>query len=433
MEKTTYIELFWDCPECGQQAISAINGDGQDGYTCPQCGYNRKRSDRLYERPESRIITNPDLIRRIETGKVDWECKYCGSLNPQTGIAEKMMACRVCGQFQTDEISPETPEIATVGEVVDQRTEPVRDRFEVIPKNLERFTPDDDSTNSTQSSRQKLHHFGVNPDSIKSLVRGLSVAGVVAGGTVGGWWLLGSHPIEVEVQSLPWEVQVEVQQLQPVNQSGWDETVPVGARVRSSQTRQRGTRQVQRGTRTTWIDERYQSGTRKETYTDQERYKSGSRQDCTTKSTGTGAGKRTCRDVPVYSTRSVQRTREVPVYSTRQVSREVPNMVSEPIYDQYVYYTIDRWMHQQTLTNKGVDDQPRTPPVVRLDNSPYPERALSPVTSCQITGVYQQGNQQNIQTWGIDCNQFDLIDIGDQVRLEVNHSSTATLKEVLAK
>ncbi|MEL7035624.1 MAG: hypothetical protein AAFO04_08410 [Cyanobacteria bacterium J06592_8] len=424
MEKKTYIELFWDCPECGQQAISAIKGQSHDGYTCPQCGYNRKRSDRLYERPESRTITDPDLIRRIETGKVDWECKYCGSLNPQTGVGEEMMACRVCGQFQTDDFSPETPETATVGEQIHQRTEPIRDRFEVIPKNLERFT---------HSSRQTSQRNGATSSSRKSLVRGLSIAGAVAGSAVGGWWLLSSHPVEVQVQSLPWEVQVEVQQLKPVNTSGWDETLPIGARIRSSQTRQRGTRQVQRGSRTIWVNERYQSGSRIETYSDQVRYQSGSRTECQTTSTGTGAGQRTCRDVPVYSTRPVQRSREVPVYSTRQVPRVVPNMVTEPVYDQYVYYTVDKWVYEQTFTKKGFDDQPRTPPVVRLDNSPYPERALSPETSCQITGVYQQGDQQNVKTWKIDCNQFDLIDTGDRVTLDINQGSMVTLKEVLSK
>lgn len=449
---TSYIELFWDCPDCGQQAISSIDGGMQhDGFTCPNCAYNRKRDDALYERSESRTITDPELIARIESGEVDWECKYCGSLNPQVGIGEDTMACRVCGQFQQDDLSPQRPLLDQTDEFVQKRNEKILDRFEVIPENLRKFLPANDNRHQFSPKLPSFDWQSLPWRPITWIVGGIAVV-------VGGWWLFAPHPLEVKVQSLPWEVTVEVQQLVPVNKSGWDETVPLGARVRSSETRQRGTQEVQRGTKTIMETEKYQSGTTiksyteterfqsgttTEPYTDSERYQSGTRENCTTTSTGTGAGRRSCVSVPVYSTRYIQRsrqvptystrlvpkTRTVPVYSTRQVPRTVPNMVTEPVYDTYVYFTVDEWTHEQTLTTNGVDDQPRIAPVPQLDNYPYPQRALTPQESCHVIGAYRQGDKQKVQTWRISCKQFDRLNMGNTVKLTVNRAGQASLPQ----
>lgn len=416
MASTTYIELFWDCPDCGEQAISALPSETHDGYRCPNCAYNRKRSDTLYDRPESRVIDELELIARIEMGQVDWECKYCGSLNPQIGIGESMMACRVCGQFQTDEFSPESPEQVQVGEAVSQRQEKIRDRFEVIPQNLQTIADNAEKRKSRSRSNSRRLSLLVLLGVAASLFLGLLV------------WFFSPRTVEVTVQSLPWSVDVTVEQLEPIAASAWQGSVPSNARIQSRERRQRGTQEVQRGFRTIQVEERYKSGTRTETYTDQERYKTGTRKECTTTTTGTGAGAKSCRDVPTYSTRSVQKTKEVPVYDTRLVAKEVPNMVAEPVYDTYVRYEVDEWRPIQTLTNKGLDNEPRTPPKTKLDNSPYKERALEPVITCQVMG---RDRKDKTHTWELPCEQFDRIDVRDRVQLKVGRFGEVELVKVL--
>ena len=400
-ERIEYIELFWRCRECGQDHISAIPHLNPTGWYCPNCFFRRDESVELYEASDSRVITDPDLIARIEEGRADWKCKHCGSLNTDTGVPKEMLVCEVCKMWQTDESDQSTPVRDEAGEVIAKHKKRV-DRFEdpIVPRSLQEA--------SGNKNRERIY-------------TALSIVAVIAtgiGASISAWWLFAPRPIEVEVKSLPWEVTVEVQQLQPVEKSGWEETVPVEARILSSETRQRGTQEVQYGTKTVMVTEQYQSGTRTETYTTSEQYQSGTRENCTTTSTGTGAGKRTCTTVPVYSSRPVQHSRQVPQYSTRQVPKIVPNMVSEPVFDTYIHYQVDEWQHEQTLTNEGKDDEPRIAPVTKLDNVPYPERTLAPATTCQITGAYQRRGKQRVKTWEIPCNHFDQIDSGDRVKLQ---------------
>lgn len=413
-KRVEYIELFWRCPECGQDHISAIPYLNSTGWYCPSCFFRRDDSVELYEAPDSQVITDPELIARIEEGRADWICKHCGSLNPDTNVPKEMLVCEVCNLWQTDETDQSAPKRDQSGEVLESRQE-VIDRFEnPCPPTLQKA-----SRAATEDKRR--------------IVSALLMAGTAVGIAWGGWWLLKADPVEVTVESLPWSVSVEVQQLRPVDKSGWDETVPADARILTSETRQRGTQEVQRGTKVIMVKEQYQSGTRTETYTEQERYQSGTREECTTTSTGTGAGKRTCHDVAVYSTRPVQRTRQVPEYSTRQVQKTVPNLVREPVYDTYVYYQVDEWLHKQTLTNTGFDNQPRIAPAVELDHSPYRERTLAPEISCYLTGAEPQGEESKIQTWEIPCHQFNSLDTGDRVRLQVKGARQATVKEFLSQ
>lgn len=400
-KRVEYIELFWRCRECGQDHISAIPHLNPTGWYCPNCFFRRDESVELYEASDSRVITDPDLIARIEEGRADWKCKHCGSLNADTGVPKEMLVCEVCDIWQTDENDKLAPLRDEAGEVIAKHQKRV-DRFEdpVVPRSLQKAS---ENTNS---------------DRILTVLFYGAAGAVGLVSFVGIGWLLTPHPIEVEVKSLPWEVAVEVQQLLPVEKAGWEETVPTEARILSSETRQRGTQEVQYGTKTVMVTEQYQSGMRTETYTEFEQYQSGTRENCTTTSTGTGAGKRTCTTVPVYSSRPVQRTRQVPQYSTRQVPKIVPNMVTEPVYDNYVYYEVTEWQHEQTLSNKGEDNEPRIAPVPKLDNVPYPERTLPPVTTCKLMGVYQRRKKPRAETWEIPCAQFDQINKGDRVKLQ---------------
>ena len=72
-DRTTYIELFWRCPECGEDHISAIPDLNPTGWYCPNCFFRRDERVNLYEADDSREITDPELIQRIEEGRADWK------------------------------------------------------------------------------------------------------------------------------------------------------------------------------------------------------------------------------------------------------------------------------------------------------------------------------------------------------------------------
>jgi rubrerythrin len=425
--QVSYIELFWRCPECGTDHISAIPDLNPTGWYCPECFFRRDETVELYEAPDSRVITDPELIQQIEEGRADWKCKYCGSLNADEGYARDALACAVCGQPQMD-FEESAPIRDQVGERIEFRSEdsaPVQSQTGewIESRSDDRFS---DSPSSLANGNDSPAQFSFP----WRRVGAASTAVISSVGAIGVWWL-SPRDLEVSVDTLPWEIQVDVEELRPVERSDWDERVPSTAKTIRTETRQRGTETVQRGTETIMVEERYQSGTTTETYTEQERYQSGTRQECTTQTTGTGAGKRTCRDVPVYSTRSVNKTRQVPVYATRQVPKEVPKMVEEPVYDTYVYYTVDEWKPIQTFTGEGYDDEPRLIPTPELHNQPYPQRVSQPRIVCHLTASYMEKQQPRVSTWKLPCDQFDLLNTGDRALLQVTRSGKVTLRKVL--
>lgn len=120
-EEVEYIELFWDCPNCGHTHISAILNP--QGDRCPECFHWRSKEVTLYEAADSQVITDPDLINR----KPAWVCKICGAVNDDEGLAPHLLQCGNCDNYQTAamgeltgdvEADRQGPETLPVGEPV---------------------------------------------------------------------------------------------------------------------------------------------------------------------------------------------------------------------------------------------------------------------------------------------------------------------------
>jgi len=58
--------------------------------------------------------------------------------------------------------------------------------------------------------------------------------------------------------------------------------------------------------------------------------------------------------------------KDEPVYEDVKVSREVPNMVEEPVYAERYYFTIDRWRVARTAVAKGAAPAPPAWPELQL-------------------------------------------------------------------
>ena len=369
-ERSEKILLFWDCPECGH---SHIEGPTQ---RCPRCFWWRDRQVKFYESQDSRPLTSEEEAKYT---RPDWICKVCGAANPDTGQPAAELLCGSCNSWQTNDLDlgADGPGSAETGTQVQN----IKGQWE------EGFRIDGGDTIPSPPPRTQSKSPGTLK---KQLVAGAIALGIGTTG-FGAWQFFSPDIITAEITQRTWTVTVEIQEQRPVNGSGW--TLPSNAYNVSQREKQRGTREVQTGTTTKDVRVSYKEQT-------------GTKEKCKTTSDGNGVGTRTCRDVPVYTTKYRTETKTVPVYRT------------EPVYDIWYSYTQDKWRTQTTLSNNGTGNEPRTAPSFTLDNRPYPERKQTPQETCYITGKYEKDNDNIEDRWSLPCPQYDRLKIGEMVTLE---------------
>lgn len=384
MAREAVILLFWDCPECGHAHIEGPT------FRCPRCFWWRDRDLNFYEAPDSRVLT-PEEVEQFQ--RPNWICKVCGAANPDKGEPVEHLLCGSCNQWQTNTVDlGQTRPDALGGDTVETVEGQWQEGFRVDPA---AFSDEESQEKSRPRGPKKPVKWGR-----RILLFFTTLLVSVLGWC--GWQFFQPDYIDAQVLSRSWTVTVQIQELRPVNDSGW--TLPSGAyNVQRSQ-RQRSTRQVQVGTRNESVQVSYKEQT-------------GTREECATTSRGDGTGTRTCRDVPVYTTKYRTETKEVPVYR------------SEPVYDTWYSYTVPRWVAGRAVNNNGTGDQPRQPPTVNLTNDPYRQRTQPPVTICRL-GVRYYDNDKNLvpDTWQVPCGHYERLEIGDVKTFE-RSGDRATLVE----
>ncbi|MBD2098830.1 hypothetical protein H6F90_27595 [Trichocoleus sp. FACHB-591] len=357
METVEYVELFWDCPHCGQLHISAVFNS--QGNRCPSCFYWRTEAVKLYEASDSQLITDPSLINRPPF----WVCKVCEAVNEDVGLSAELLQCSNCNSYQISAVGDITgdsaadqqaPSLSVIGELVQRQSEPPT----IAPSRSMDHSPSNGFNPSGNNSRLGWLTAGA---------LGLTVvSGVFWNSAVESVGTKDPTLLKVQVTDLQWTVEVDVQTQKTSTRQGWDESVPTNATILKSIRKQRGVSQKRQGVRTVMVSEQYQSGTRTETYYepeqyqsgtrteiytqpeqyqsgtrtetyydseeyqsgtrtetyyDSERYQSGTKSECKVTSQGNGLGKRVCHEIPVYSTRKIPRTRTILIYSTRKIPR----------------------------------------------------------------------------------------------------------------
>ncbi len=481
MNRVEYIELFWDCPECGQAHISALFNPR--GNRCPSCLTWRLESIALYEAPDSQVVTDPKLINRPPF----WVCKVCDAVNGDTGLAAHLLQCENCNSHQTSEIGaisgdqiPDkvAPPAVAVGEPVELQKSALPSRRAAPSTNTPIVVVAGGIATmmgigiiSSAMQARMVTPWGGGPATISPLTP-----------------MQDSSVLQVQVTDLIWQAEIDIEEQQGYTRESWKSVMPAEATLIKSAARenkrseqrgfrtvmvpqeyQSGTRtetytepeQYQSGTRTEtdYQSERYQSGTKNETYYESERYQSGTEEKCQTRSMGNGVGQRSCTSVPVYgtrqvsrsrsvptystrqipqsrsvpidSTRQIKRTRSIPVYSTKQVPIQTPIMVTVPFSDTWATYRLTAWRFKQTQTDKGHNDTPRKPPI-KLVKLP-PQRIAATRMKCQIQGQSSNLNraagptQSKPQIWNLPCEEYDRVNIGDQVQLQLSDANSANL------
>lgn len=281
-------EGAWDCPACASKGIPGSRKH------CGSCGTARGPEVEFYLPEGAREVTEAEEQRRANAGP-DWKCPYCNGDNPGFNTH-----CSGCGSSQ------DGTEKRAVRTLMDKADKP-------------------DSA--------------PGPNWFARILTGCCLMVLLF--FVGCWMLTRTTVQTMQVTSMAWQRDIDVEVLGMVTAEGWQGKgeVPAGARVLSRQKGVREHRQVQTGTvsKTRKVTERVETGTRK--------VKVG------TKDMGNGYFEDVYREEPTYENESREERYDEPVY------RE------EPVYDTRVRYEVERWHIESTASEKGNDNKPRWPTV----------------------------------------------------------------------
>ncbi|HET9226729.1 MAG TPA: zinc finger protein [Thermoanaerobaculia bacterium] len=280
-------EGAWDCPHCGRKG-----NRGPEKY-CGGCGAPRGDGVKFYLPQDAPEITEAKALERAKAGP-DWTCSFCEGDNPSTNAF-----CSSCGASR---------EGAPARQVVEHRKDAAPPQPVAAP-------PPPPAP--------------VNP----KLKRGCQIGCLGLAALLVFFWFLG-RPKEttLTVAGHRWERTVAVEELRTVQEEGWENELPAGARSLSSRREVHHHNRIRTGTetRTRTVTERVQTGS--------ERVKVGERD------LGNGYFEDIYEDRPVYEDREREETYEEPVY------RE------EPVYAVRHTYEVEKWMPSREA-RAGAEDR----------------------------------------------------------------------------
>lgn len=284
-------EGAWDCPACGRK------GNRGPEKHCGGCGNPRGPEVQFYLPEDAPEVTDAAALEKAKAAP-DWHCPYCDA-----DSRDKDAFCTGCGAPRDG---------AATRQVVEHRF----DAPPPPPQTLKSAPP------KKGGKGGKIFKFGC-----LGLI--VLIALVVLLG--------GPKEKDLTVTGHEWLRSIQVEELRPVQEQGWEGELPGGARTLSSSREVYRVNKIRTGTetRTRTVSERVQTGT--------ERVKVG------TRDLGNGYFEDVYEDRPVYETVEREEAYQEPVY------RE------EPVYKRRYRYEIDKWMPDREAKAGGRDRSPRWP------------------------------------------------------------------------
>lgn len=286
----TIREGKWRCTYCGEVCR------GRD-LKCVACGAIRDKDVQFIYDEEAAEVTDEQQLQQARAG-AEWICETCGTSNPnprgsckQCSAPRGASAERRVGMYQPAQ--PEPP--------------PPARRSNTLVKVM--------------------------------IAIAASVLLFGSCGILGLYLMLRTHEERLTVNSVFWERTAEVEQLQTLTKSDWEDQVPQDARIESRSREFHHNEKVQTGTRRVekQYTEKVQTGTK--------RVKVG------TKDLGNGYFEDIYEDQPVYENKTRTKTVDEPVYR------------DEPVYKYKVRYKIDRWVAVRAEKSSGSNNSPEWPKV----------------------------------------------------------------------
>lgn len=258
-------QMLWACPFCGTKKLL-----GLDHRHCPNCGAAQKPEWRYFPSDaDKKFVDDPNY----EYAGVDKECPFCHQ--PNSALAK---FCVSCGGDLTNAKAVTLKDHVLAGSTAD--TGQAEDLV------LKKFQAEQTAIKGKKGN-----------SALPRILIALVILAVVIGG---GLFALSkiTHPGSFEVSGVTWERTISIEQLEPLNQVSWQESVPGDAYNRSCYSKQRS-------------------------YQESESYACG----VVHVDNGNGTG----RDETKYCTRSITKYRT----------------------DTECSYTVDRWQHLRDLTTQG--------------------------------------------------------------------------------
>ncbi len=317
-------ESLWDCTSCGTTGIR-----GRDKI-CPNCG-NTKDADEQYREPstDAPVLTRHelDLMGVDENHYSDETCEFCGSKNKpgtqkctQCGsslvdVARTDRVCDNCGRETSEGTCP------NCGGATRLKSE------SLYQQPVQAYRP----TTSYSIPSGKLNvGLDFTDPRVWGPVLGLLVIALLT-------FIFWPRQAEVQVQSVGWKAEVFLQEYQYNKHEGW--SLPAGADLVSTEQKEHHTVQVQQGTKTEHYTENV-CGPDVYDYTEVVTYDDGTTDTI-------DHYKPNCWDEP--------RT------------REVPNMVDQPVYETWYTYMQWEWVSIAPAVTTGSDYAPYWPTDFRID------------------------------------------------------------------
>lgn len=298
------LEGTWQCPYCGRKGIPAITVQ-----TCPGCG-RAKPSTTEFDYSHTQEVHGK--MREEAWAGADWNCSFCESL---VRAVEK--ECPYCGHTREEsdknyfELQKERRKVEE-----ERRRQESMQRDEKYYLDREDIFSDSRSAVDDDSQRNEYQRRDPLLNGVKYAV--IALLGIMA--AVGLITLFIPKNLTMNVQSVSWETDVVLENLELCSGTGWN--LPSDAYNVEKEWRFKETIDV--------LDH-YDTIT----WTEQESYQVqvGTRQEYSYEELGNGGLAEYVEDVPVYETRykDVQKSRQEPVYR------------KESVYDWWYTYTVDRW------------------------------------------------------------------------------------------
>ncbi len=411
---------MWDCPNCLRPGIS-----GKE-MRCPSCSHEKTSEVRhYYDRESIKQVIREQKELAVALGGKDWECIHCHALNRALGNEDDPL-CSVCGMWQVGYIGgPQNKE-----ELEQVRAGLQDARGQVHPGQRSSLASSEEI-----QQRENLANLST-PKSNQS--KWIVVSGGVLFAIVltffGFQWFLSPSAIVGQISNLSWETTVKVQKYQTVTQTTWADRPPVGVdnlKEISRWREQRGTRLVQKGTKTEYRSERVKVGEQQVKKYREVNVQVGTRRvKAGVRDNGNGSFTQLYKEEPIYETRREPYTTTEPIYERRDVPHKVPNMVEQPVYAQKVKWQFNQWRDFRTLHRRGKKGQPRTyASIPQLSSPDY--RVASRSEKCLIAiaanDPFRDRSPNRIYNPPITCSQLEQWSIGDRLQIEVTRSGNAKI------
>jgi len=301
----------WDCTSCSTVNLGRFE-------KCRGCGIGRGSDVAFYLPAGEPAVSDAELIADAQSGR-DWHCDHCDNSNKGS-----VSRCASCGNQRDGE---------------DREHNATRDVIlsSGAPKpKVERPNARQDRPRKS-SARSSRSYTAGNTGDCKPVGQGRALGiFALAGAALLVALLVASFLVPFtaygEVADKSWRRSIAIDQITPIQDSGWRK--PVNAYNVSAERKIRDYKTVTVGytTKTETSTERYQTGS--ETYV------------CGQQSMGNGYFQdRTCTRA-TYSTRPVTKTVQVPI--TEQ----------QPVYGTWYEYIEDRWVTVRTKRSAGQNNDP---------------------------------------------------------------------------